>query len=190
MTTRSVFRIVSLAVLCLLAGAVSPGASAQGVSAQGVSIEYYFDRGPVPPQYHFEYGIGIDVDGAGVLSFKNGAGESWTEEFSLSNDQRVMLVEQIAELRLLQREWTETLDRPSGGGSDQVVLRPTDGEAVEVPQHLSESEQRLARQEWVRLLHFVLPAELLQRLPSPMPERYPRPTRHPPPTAVSRSLSI
>lgn len=83
---------------------------------------------------------------------------------------------------------------PSGalGQSVSIEYRYDRG-PVAPPYHFQyalEISAGLARQEFVALLHRVLPAELLARLPSPILERFPRPTRHPPPTAFSRSASI
>lgn len=136
-------------------------------------LEYAYDRGPVSPEYQFEYRIVIEADGSAEI--RSEGSERWEETFSLSDDQLAGLWQLIMEREVMTRGWREASSRdiPDGGDARWLTVR-SDGRQIDAPAHPASRDDQLAVQAIERRLHDLLPHDTLARLPDVIRARFPR----------------
>lgn len=120
------YRKISFAFLCLLVFcSLSCGVQAQ---SEWVKLEYYFNVGSLPPQYHYSYTITINSEGKGELVYIRGYKEKDKtyigHPFELDNNKLESLKNAVKESDVLSLEIKSRPNEqiPDGGHSDGLKI--------------------------------------------------------------------
>ena len=100
------------------------------------SLEFEWDTGALPPQYHYAYVIRLEPDGSGELVYSPGyepltQADAWRAAFLLSPDQMDDLYALLRGGNMLRSDWQT--GQPLVGGQGTHIRITADGKTYEVP---------------------------------------------------------
>jgi len=134
----------------LLFGALVFSCSNSQVGVNGFkwsSVHYFFDSGPLPPKYHYDFMISINNDGHGNFVYNYGYDKgtpSATYELSVPKDSIALLDAVILESRILDNDIKPVPDneRPIGGSIKKIrVILPDTNRFLDRPPKVIESPE-------------------------------------------------
>ncbi len=111
------------------------------------SVRYEWRAGTMPPPFHYEYSIRIGPGEHGQIvyrpDYESESVPTWTEEFTLTEQQLADLYDLVVDRKLLREKWRGT-DNPPVGGSVEWAEITAGGKTYDIPRHLQGFQEEAA----------------------------------------------
>jgi hypothetical protein len=129
-------------------------------------VLYQWYEGSMPPPYYYQYSIELDATGTAWVTltpdYPSPNVPSFTENFTVSEQQLDDLFQLMQEQGMMQRTWRTDSDPPVGGSSEALTVT-AGGQQYLIPSY-PVSNQRQAAGEIISAVKALVPQEIWERL--------------------------